>query len=563
MRFTRSSALQLLPFLILIALGFGSWRAHATAWDLGRRSPVLSFDAAQYAVAARELAEHGRVATTFALPIELARNESAPWPLAVVQPGLVVVEALAFAALPPSATLPWLGSLREPRQREILTLFAPFWTYIGLGVFLAFAAGWLLARHAPTLSPTLRSLAAFVVGAAFLLDPEAQHFAVGGLTELPFTLVLVAAVWAVSTGWAARRPLLFGLLLGVAGAFRGNMLGLAPWLALAAAFVPAKATAGRRFAVVAFAALGFAAMLAPWWIYKFRAFGSPGWDLSWYGLWDGAAGHSWFSLSHLPVEPRLPQGVAAWGLLSPKLAHNVGELLPTLLAGPRALWIGALAVWLVVAKPPRALAVTAIGLLAVAIASLLTAALGASWMRYLFPSRVPLEAAGLLATWGLVAAATHALSERARLLLCVGVAALVLVWGARQTAQGLADARTAAAERGVPSVETMVGLADGVAAAVAEDEVVMSNLGPSLAWYARRPVLHLALTPADVAACRARVDFRQVVLVFRDATFAWPGWQEVVAAPEASVMAGWNVRSARYWSTDDGFQVVWLELGDR
>ena len=46
----------------------------------------------------------------------------------------------------------------------------------------------------------------------------------------------------------------------------------------------------------------------------------------------------------------------------------------------------------------------------------------------------------------------------------------------------------------------------------------MSSLGPLLAWYAERPVVHLALSPADLDACRRNLDVRGVLLVFRDAS---------------------------------------------
>jgi zona occludens toxin (predicted ATPase) len=109
----------------------------------------------------------------------------------------------------------------------------------------------------------------------------------------------------------------------------------------------------------------------------------------------------------------------------------------------------------------------------------------------------------------------------------------------------------------------MLDLAGRVAAAVPDTEIVMSNLGPSLGWYARRPVLHLALTPGDMAACRARVPFRHVLLAFRDAAHAWPGWGDVVTRPDdATLNHDWNVRRVRHWVSSDGFQVVWLELGD-
>src|SRR5262245_52820127 len=105
--------------LAALVLGTGVWllSLHARAWDLGGRSPVLGYDAAQYAVAARELAEHGRLATSFALPIELSQHPRPPWPLAAVQPGLVVAEAMVDRIVP-SAVMP-------PSQREWLSLAWP------------------------------------------------------------------------------------------------------------------------------------------------------------------------------------------------------------------------------------------------------------------------------------------------------------------------------------------------------------------------------------------------------------------------------------------------------
>src|SRR4029079_1727330 len=93
---------------------------HARAWDLGGRSPVLGYDAAQYAVAARELSEHGRFATLFALRIELSQHPRPPWPLAAVQPGLVMAEAFVDRIVP--RTLPGGRSLARPRQREVVAL---------------------------------------------------------------------------------------------------------------------------------------------------------------------------------------------------------------------------------------------------------------------------------------------------------------------------------------------------------------------------------------------------------------------------------------------------------
>jgi hypothetical protein len=90
----------------------------------------------------------------------------------------------------------------------------------------------------------------------------------------------------------------------------------------------------------------------------------------------------------------------------------------------------------------------------------------------------------------------------------------------------------------------------------------MSNLGPVLAWYDRRPVVHLALSPADVDACRRRLDLRHVLLVFRDPERAWPEWTPILREPdEATANPGWNIQRVRHFRTPEGFHVVWLELG--
>jgi hypothetical protein len=90
----------------------------------------------------------------------------------------------------------------------------------------------------------------------------------------------------------------------------------------------------------------------------------------------------------------------------------------------------------------------------------------------------------------------------------------------------------------------------------------MSNLGPSLAWYTERPVIHLALTPGDVDACRQRLEVHHLVLAFRDASRAWPGWDEMVARPaDAPHHPEWNVLRVRRWTVKEGFSLIWLELG--
>src|SRR6185503_14255436 len=84
--------------LIAAVVAFSAWSWHARAWNTGRDAGSLGYDATQYAVAARELADHARLATPFALPIELARHARPPWPLSLVQPGLLVAESALLSA---------------------------------------------------------------------------------------------------------------------------------------------------------------------------------------------------------------------------------------------------------------------------------------------------------------------------------------------------------------------------------------------------------------------------------------------------------------------------------
>src|SRR5262249_29117062 len=111
-----------------------------------------------------------------------------------------------------------------------------------------------------------------------------------------------------------------------------------------------------------------------------------------------------------------------------------------------------------------------------------------------------------------------------------------------------------------PSVATLTDLAHQLDTEMTRDEPVMSNLGPTLAYHARRPVLHLALSPEDVEACRVRLAFTHVLLAFRDSDRAWSEWKPVMEPGSELHHPEWNVARARRWRSADGFMVVWLEL---
>lgn len=552
---------------MLVALcvtGTALWLLHSEAWDLGRRSPVLNFDSAQYAVAARELAQHGRLATTFAVPLELARHGAPPWPLAVVQPGLVLAEAAILKLAPERLVIAGrnLANWQRPDEREWLLLALPFTCFLLIACVLGLAVVKLLRSHAPALDPWSVALAGLLCGLVFLLDPESQHFATGGFTEMPFTYGLVVAFAMLALGAPPKRPFLFGLVLGLAGLFRGNMLWLAPAFALAAAWL---ADPGRRARVFALSLAGYALVLAPWWLYKWREFGSPAWDLSTLALWEGVEGRNWFTLVHDTAMPGVPHGSEAARLLAEKFGRNARDLALMTLPGLRGVWLGALAVIAFMGAVPRRLRAVAMVALAAFALNLVVASLGVPHLRYLYPARIVADVAGALAALALAWRLPRlGFSPAATRTLLAAIVALTLLWGALQTARGNREAEVASRERGLPGTLSLLQLAVVMNREIPAGEPVMSNLGPNLAWHARRPVIHLALSPDDLAACRRLQNFDHVLLAFRDPSRAWPGWRDLVAQPlEAVHRPEWNVRHTRVFATSDGFTVIWLDLGPR
>jgi len=248
-------------------------------------------------------------------------------------------------------------------------------------------------------------------------------------------------------------------------------------------------------------------------------------------------------------------------LLTRKVLGHLPEVAAQCARGLLPLLGGALVLWLAAAREkPRALRAAAATILALAALSGLVAALSVPQLRYLFPTRVPLEAAGVLALFSLVSESGN-LSPVARRALLSLAAVLVLSWGAWQTWRGQIEAREASQQRGTPSTLTLLRISSMMSREIPAGEPVMSNLGAILAWESRRPVIHLTVSPDDLAACRRHMDFKRVILVFRDADHAWPEWQEVVARPTESLHhTDWGVRHVRLFSSADGFQVVWLDL---
>lgn len=558
--------LVLLPVLLAVAAAL--WLAHADAWDLAGNSPLLDAESAPYAVAARRLAQSGRLETRFAWPIELTKHGAPPWPIGALQPGPVLVQGALFRVVPADRVLS--GS----DQRAALALLLPFGCFLFLAGSLALCVRHLFARWHPGASTLERVAVGAAVALAFALDPEAQHRAMGAFTDLPFATGLMFALLGLALGVAAEIPFVYGVVLGAAGLFRADMMWLAPVFALGAAWMAAdgarthdhRPAAARAFSTFLFVSVGFLLVLAPWWAFKAREFGNPLWDPTRLVLWEGVGGRSAFAMMHVAEDPALPGGAVAAGLLARKALSALPEMLLGLLTGPRAMWLAAIALWLGLARPPRPLAAAGLVTLAIALLTALGSALGGAWVRELFAVRVLAEAAGLLAVLALVHRYTgDADQQRLRRLLQGGAIVLALGWGAWQTTRGNTHARAASSQRRVPTTRALqeVNMAF-VRDSLGRSEAVFSNVGAILAWTTNQPVVDLPLTPEDVPACRERHDVRHVLLGMRPGDASWPAWSDVFEREgAASGTPGLHATNERRWTSRDGFQWVWLELPPR
>lgn len=544
--------LVVLPLVLVAACAM--WYLHAQARGLAARSPLLDFETAQVAVAARELAQRGTLTTPFAMPVELAAHPAPPWPVRTLEPGMLLAQA-AVLRLVPQEWAP--GS----EYRAWLTLLIPFACFLMLVASLTLAVRHLLAHAWPEAPAWARIGGGLTLGLSLALDPEAQRLATGGFPELAGSLGLGFALLGLALGAPSRHPLAYGLVLGATGAMSAGLLVLVPLLA---AFGAASAEPVRRPRVAGLMLLGCALPLVPWWWHQWAQSGPALWTLPAMLVFDRVQGLGLFAMQHSPDPAVLPSGLEAARLLAAKAAGQLPSLLLDRTLGPRGLWLGALVVWLLTRpRPPFAAAAlaTLLSLLTLTLAAALTVPLP----RHVFAARIFVDAAGLLALWALVRRADSLIgSAGLRNAVCVGVAAIALAWGGGSTLRGLEAARASTDHSRWPRGFQLTRLSMLLSGRIDPAEPVMSNLGPALAWRSRRPVVHLTESPAQVAAARARCEFRHVVVCFASRETAWPAWREIwLREGAAAATPGLGVISERRYDTSDGFTLVWLELGPR
>ena len=495
--------------------------AHARVTVVLPDAARFSFDSAEYALAGRAWLETGRLVTPFVHPAALGSSPGPPYPLLVGHPLVPALDALAFA----------IGGA------DPIASLAP--------AIVAFVLCVLLTTRLALALSGSRS-AALGAGAAFALSPWALRYASEGLSEMPFSALLTGALLLLWQLPHRPRPLLLGVVLGLAHLARPVVVPLLPAFGLGLLLL---APPRRLWRTLGLTVAGFVPLAAITGAYKWIMTGSPFTDIGSYLLLTGVTPE--YVVGRLNrMTP--PPDALAWIRAHPdawvdKLVRNL-----------RSVTYGA---WRLGGRWPYAFAALTGGLALVrgdrrarcfvlvvaAVAGLLTllAAGTVAHPRMLFPL---LPAAMALAFAGLARLA-ELLGGGRRVV--VGVAALLAVASgvlplAREWKASLAGGL---AGRGEYHEREWRGLGLGVRPLLPEGVLVASDAAPWVAWYARHPVTIVPLSPAELVSGPPRLRPGAVVLtnewmVSRPGEEAWRVLLERREAPPGFRYSG-HVRSGR------------------
>jgi 4-amino-4-deoxy-L-arabinose transferase-like glycosyltransferase len=502
--------------VVAIALG----AVHVWLTVLNVDAARFSFDSAEYALAGRAWLETGRLVTPFVHPAALGASPGPPYPLIVGHPLVPALDAIAFALFGKDATV---------------TLLPALLAYVAT-VLLTARLAWSLTRS---------DAATLAAGLMFACSPWALRFASEGLSEMPFTALFTAALWLLADLPERPRPVLLGVLLGLAHLTRPVLVPLLPVL-LPAIVVLAPRTA--RIPTLARVLVAFVPLAALTALYKQFAAGGALHDVGGYLLLTGTSPeHVVARLNRMAPPPDGLEWLRAHpDLFAAKVVRGVRSLL-------YAAWVqsgrltGIMATLAVlhalVRREPRAraFALTITGL--TALLTLLAAATVAD-PRMLFPLLpvgIALATTGLLWAGGVASRGRHAVTVA--LLACVvavNAGFLAFDWLESSTTRRL---RTTYHER------EWRGIGRGVDAMLPPDGLVASDAAPWVAWFARRSVTLVPLSPEALVNGPERLRPAAVVLtnewlIDRPGEAAWRALFDSREPPPGFGFAG-HVRSGR------------------
>jgi hypothetical protein len=503
---SRAPARRARAVALIVAAAF--WSAHVAiaVWAPGRA--LLSYDSAQYALAGRHLAEHGRLATPYAYASTLREGVGPPYPLLAGHPLVPLLLAPLFKLLGAHA---WL---------TLVPMAACYLLTIAFGVDLVLLSG----GSAPL---------AAMVGVALATAPLMLENAADGLSELPFAAAWTAAMLVLASMRREPHPLRLGVCLGLAHLARPVVVPTLPvWLAA----VAMASEPGRRMRNTSVAFGGFALFAASLVLYKWRATGSPFTDVGGIMLLTqlspGFEPHTVARLLHVP-------NALDWIRAHPgALVRKLSTSLPFMVGQAFRLggWINGLAFALWIVRPrrdgdgPMRLALGG----SLALLTLL-AAVTLPRSQYLFPM---LPGAVVFGAMTLAR-----LGRAARLPAGVPVAlvAAILSWSSvRLIAIEWAGIRSASRPPSAFDERDVEQLGAALAARLPEHALVASDMAPWVSWYARRPTVTLPVTLADLAELKTRHGV-SALLITNEFLISLPGNEPWRAAFEGTQMPpGWR-----------------------
>ena len=490
----------------MVAAAF--WCAHVAiaVWAPGRA--LFSYDSAQYALAGRHLAEHGRLLTPYAYASTLREGAGPPYPLLAGHPLVPLLLAPLFRLFGAHA---WVS---------LVPMAICYLITVACGVELVLLSGG---------SPLL----AAIVGVALATAPRMLENATDGLSEIPFVAAWTAAMLVLARMRREPHPLRLGACLGLAHLARPVVVPTLPvWLvAVALASEP-----GRRVRNTAVAFGGFGLLALTLFLYKWRTTGSPFTDVGGTMLLTQLSPEF---APHIVARLLHPPNALAWIRAHPgALVHKLATSLP-FMAGQAFMlggWINGLAFALWIVRPRRdgdgPMRLAAGGSL---VLFTLLAAVTLPRSQYLFPMLPAAVAFGALTL--------ERLGRAARLPAGVPVAlvAAILSWSSlRLIATEWAGLRATTRPPAAFDERDVEQLGAALAARLPAHTLVASDMAPWVSWYSRRPTVTLPVTAADLAELHARHRVNALLLT-NEWLVSMPGSETWRAAYDGVAMPpGWH-----------------------